>query len=66
MNNKITPLGYLLIATFFILLSYASWIYAKSIDWNVLKRLESAPLSLPSPIATQSSTPSVTSIPKNK
>lgn len=47
MENKITPIGYLLLATFFILLSYYGWIYTKSIDWNVLKRMESAPLSLP-------------------
>ncbi|MFA6007982.1 MAG: hypothetical protein WC784_05075 [Candidatus Shapirobacteria bacterium] len=46
-QNKITPLGYLLVATFFILLSYAGWIYTKSIDWNVLKRMESSPLTLP-------------------
>ena len=46
-QNKITPLGYFLILSFFILLSYASWIYAKSIDWNVLKRMEDAPLTLP-------------------
>jgi len=56
MNNKITPLGYLLLATFFILLSYYSWIFAKSIDWDVLKRLESAPLSLPSPVTPTIST----------
>jgi len=60
MDNKITPLGYLLIATFFILLSYAGWLSAKSIDWDVLKRVENAPLSLPSPIITQISSPSAT------
>jgi hypothetical protein len=60
MENKITPTGYLLIITFFVLLAYAGWLSAKSIDWDVLKRLESAPLSLPSPIITQSSTPSAT------
>lgn len=46
-NNKITPLGYLLLGTFFIFLSYAGWIYTKSIDWKVLERLEDAPLSIP-------------------
>lgn len=60
MNDKITPIGYLLIITFFILLGYAAWISAKSIDWDVLKRLESAPLSLPSPIIVQTSTSSAT------
>lgn len=51
-QNKITPLGYFLILSFFILLSYASWIYAKSIDWNVLKRMEDSPLILPTSAIT--------------
>lgn len=64
-DNKITPLGYFLLATFFILLGYAAWIYSQSIDWNVLKRLESSPLSLPSPLPTSSlSTPSASIAPK--
>ena len=62
MNHKITPFGYFLITTFFILLSYAGWIYAKSIDWDVLKRLESAPLSIPSP-STSTPTPITTTVP---
>jgi uncharacterized protein (DUF58 family) len=65
MNNKITPLGYLLIATFFILLSYASWLYTKSIDWDVLKRMEKSPISLPGPITPTLSTASATPTVKN-
>jgi hypothetical protein len=49
-QNKITPFGYFLLTSFFILLAYAAWIYAKSIDWEVLKRMENSPLSLPSQI----------------
>jgi len=60
MNNKITPFGYFLIATFFVLLTYASWLSAKSIDWDVLKRMENSPLILPSPVPTQVSTSSAT------
>lgn len=64
-NHKITPLGYLLIATFFILLGYAGWIYSQSIDWKVLERLEDAPLSIPSPAPTGNvSTSSATINPK--
>lgn len=62
MNNKITPFGYLLIIIFFILLAYAAWISAKSIDWDVLKRMENSPLSLPSPVIIQTSTTSATPI----
>ena len=63
-DNKITPFGYFLILTFFILLGYAAWIYAKSIDWDVLKRMENSPLTLPTqtiitPSATISATPTV-------
>lgn len=63
-QNKITPLGYLLLASFFILLSYAGWIYTKSIDWDVLKRMENSPLTIPSPAAispsaTISATPAI-------
>jgi hypothetical protein len=60
MDKKITPFGYLLIATFFILLAYAGWLSAKSIDWDVLKRMENSPLTLPtivpSPVSSISAT----------
>lgn len=63
-QNKITPLGYFLLLSFFILLGYAGWIYAKSIDWDVLKRMENSPLTLPtqtiiSPTTSISATPTV-------
>lgn len=63
-ENKITPFGYFLLLSFFILLGYAGWIYAQSIDWNVLKRMEESPLTLPtqtiiSPSTTVSATPTV-------
>lgn len=60
MENKITPFGYFLIATFFILLSYAAWIYSQSIDWDVLKRMENSPLTLPTIAPTSSPTIVVT------
>jgi len=64
-NNKITPFGYLLITTFFIFLSYAGWLYTKSIDWKVLERLEDAPLAIPTgnitlPATTTNSSSSAT------
>ena len=64
MENKITPFGYLLIATFFILLSYAAWIYSKSIDWDVLKRMENSPLTLPTIAPSSSPTIVLTPTPK--
>ncbi len=47
MIQKITPLGYFLIATFLILLTYAGWLFYQSIDWQVLNRLENSALTLP-------------------
>lgn len=51
-QNKITPFGYFLLITFFILLSYAGWVYSNSIDWKVLERMESTPLTLPTAVPT--------------
>ncbi|MBP9817758.1 hypothetical protein KBC75_03345 [Candidatus Shapirobacteria bacterium] len=54
------PIGYLLIFTLLFSLSYAGYLSYKSIDWNVLKRVEqqsvSVPVSLGTP-ATTSATP---------
>lgn len=50
--------GYLIIVTLMSLLSYAGFLSYKSIDWDVLKRLEEAPLNLPAPI-----TPTITAPP---
>ncbi|MDD3998929.1 MAG: hypothetical protein PHR98_02410 [Candidatus Shapirobacteria bacterium] len=63
-KNKITPIGYLLLLTFFILLGYAGYIYSQSIDWDVLKRMENSPLTLPtqtiiSPTSSISATPTL-------
>ena len=60
-SNKIDTLGYILIATFLILLSYAGYLSYKSIDWNVLKRLESQTLVLPTPIPASIASPSAQS-----
>lgn len=61
-KNKIDYVGVTLILVFFILLSYAGYLSYKSIDWDVLKRLEQAPLGVPSPIPTVATT---ISAPKN-
>jgi len=63
-QNKITPFGYFLLLSFFILLGYAGYIYSQSIDWDVLKRMENSPLTLPtqtiiSPTSSISATPSI-------
>ena len=54
-----------IITIFFLLLSYAGYISYQSIDWTVLKRLESQKLVLPTPISSPSAsslspTPSLT------
>jgi len=46
------PIGMALLAILFILLGIIGIIYYKSIDWDVLKRLEETPLELPTPIPT--------------
>lgn len=56
MNQKDT-IGDIIIAVLFILLAIAGFISYKSIDWDVLKRMEQIPLVLPTPIpATNSAT----------
>ncbi len=63
---KITPLdiwGYILISIFLLLLSYAGYISYKSIDWTVLKRMETQELILPTQAPTsipQTPTPTKT------
>lgn len=64
MNQK-DPIGNIIIATLFILLLIAGVISYKSIDWNVLKRMEEIPLVLPTPVplsnsATNSAIPTAT------
>ena len=60
MNQK-DPIGAIIITVLFILLAIAGFISYKSIDWDVLKRMEQIPLVLPTPIpATTSTTPTAT------
>ena len=48
-KQKIDNIGYLLICLFLILLTYAGWLSAKSIQWDVLETMESKTLVLPPP-----------------
>jgi hypothetical protein len=64
MNQK-DPIGNIIIAVLFILLAIAGFISYKSIDWDVLKKIEQIPLVLPTPIppannATTSDIPTAT------
>jgi hypothetical protein len=54
--DGIDKIGALLLTILFILLAYAGYLSQKSIDYDVLKRLESSKLILP----TQVPTPAVT------
>ena len=54
-SNKTDFVGISLISLLLILLLYAGWLSYKSIDWTVLKRLESQQLILPTPIPATSS-----------
>jgi hypothetical protein len=40
-------LSIILLTSFFLLLTYAGYLSYQSIDWDVLKRLESSPIALP-------------------
>lgn len=51
-ENEIDYIGVILVTTFLILLSYAGYLSYRSIDWDVLKRLEAAPITLPTPLPT--------------
>ena len=55
MDSEKDLYGNILIVSLFILLFIAGIISYKSIDWQVLKKLESQPLNLP-PSATRSAT----------
>lgn len=48
-TNQIDYVGIILISTLLLSLAYAGFLTYKSIDWTVLKRLESQPLILPAP-----------------
>jgi len=59
-DKPIDFIGGVLLLALFLLLAYAGFLSYKSIDWDVLKRLESAPPVLPPP-ATSSALPSQSS-----
>jgi len=64
-ETKIDFWGYVLIISFFIILSIGGYISYKSIDYKVLTKLESQELILPTPIpqaspSAQTATPSAT------
>lgn len=62
--QKIDFWTYLLISLLFILLAYSSYLAYKSIDWDVLKKLEAQKLVLPTPAisspSAQIATPTAT------
>lgn len=49
-QKPIDPIGWILLGTLFLLLTYAGWLTYKSIDFQVLQKLEAIPLILPTPI----------------
>lgn len=60
-EQKKDPIGISLLIILFILLGIIGIIYYKSIDWDVLKRLENTRLALPTSVPpTNTATPSST------
>lgn len=60
-QQKKDPIGISLLILLFILLGILGVIYYRSIDWDVLKRLEDTPIAMPTPIPpTNTATPSAT------
>ncbi len=53
-ENNFDKTGTILIACLFVALIIAGYISYKSIDFDILKKLEAQPLILPTPIITQS------------
>ena len=51
-DKPIDAFGYILIGTLLFLLGIAGYISYKSIDFQILKKLESTPLILPTPVLT--------------
>jgi len=51
-NKKPDYIGNVIVFILLGLLTYAGYLSYKSIDWDVLKRLETEPLILPTPIPT--------------
>ncbi|MDD4136061.1 MAG: hypothetical protein PHN66_03260 [Candidatus Shapirobacteria bacterium] len=59
-NKKPDYIGNTIVFILLGLLLYAGFLSYKSIDWDVLKRLENTPLVLPTPIPTITATSSAT------
>lgn len=57
-NKKPDYIGNTIVFILLGLLIYAGYLSYKSIDWDVLKRLESQPLVLPTPIPAITASPS--------
>jgi hypothetical protein len=57
-NKKTDNIGNIIIFILLGLLLYAGYLSYKSIDWDVLKRLEKETLILPTPIPTLTATQS--------
>lgn len=53
-DNQISPTLYVLIFTLFSFLAYAGYLSYKSIDYQILNKLESKKLILPTPVASAS------------
>lgn len=49
-NNNLDWISWTMIGVFFALLAIAGVFSYKSIDWDVLKRMEAAPIVLPTPV----------------
>jgi len=63
-NKKPDYIGNFLVFSFLGLLLYVGYLSYKSIDWTVLKRLESETLILPTPIIASPSATATTSATK--
>lgn len=64
-NKKPDYIGNTIVFILLGLLLYAGFLSYKSIDWDVLKRLENTPLVLPTPIPTTTATSSATATPSS-
>lgn len=64
-NKKPDHVGNIIIFILLGLLIFAGYLSYKSIDWDVLKKLESEPLILPTPIPTLTSTSSAQTVNSN-
>ncbi|MFA6250506.1 MAG: hypothetical protein WC686_03285 [Candidatus Shapirobacteria bacterium] len=61
-TTKIDWVGVSLVSLFFAFLTYAGYLSYKSIDWDVLKRIENQQLVLPTPILPKQP-PEITAVP---